>query len=109
MPKAVSASEAKNRFGAVVGWVLEHEDAVIVENHGEPKVVIVPFAEYERAQTLKEEQRRRDALATMRRLKAEVSARNRDLTAEEADALADRVTRDAIESLIEGGKVRFEE
>lgn len=108
MPKAISASEAKNKFGAVVGWVLEHEDAVIVEKHGEPKVVIVPFAEYERVQALKEEQRRRDALATMRRLKAEVGGRNQDLTVEEANALADRFVRDVIDDMIAEGKIRYE-
>jgi prevent-host-death family protein len=108
MPKAVSASEAKNTFGSVVGWVLANQDAVIVESHGEPTVVILPFTEYERVQVLKERQRREEALATLRRLRDEVSARNQDLTDDEVDELADRATREAIDNLVRKGAVRFE-
>jgi prevent-host-death family protein len=108
MPRTVSASEAKNRLGALMGWVREHRDAVIVENHGQPRVVILPVEEYADYEALKEQRRRQEALETMRRLQAEVSARNSDLTPEQADELADRITRDAIESLIERGVVRYE-
>lgn len=48
MPKTVSASEAKNRLGAIIRWVVQNEDEVIVESRGEPKVVVVPFSEYEK-------------------------------------------------------------
>jgi prevent-host-death family protein len=46
MPRTVSASEAKAHFGSIVDWALDHEDEVIVESHGQPKVTIVPFEEY---------------------------------------------------------------
>lgn len=109
MPRTVSASEAKNRFGAVTDWALANQDAVIVESHGEPRVVILPYAEYEHVQALKEHQRRQDALARLRKLRDEVGARNQDLTDEQVEELADRVTRDTIDSLIAKGKVRFED
>ncbi|HEX5506623.1 MAG TPA: type II toxin-antitoxin system Phd/YefM family antitoxin, partial [Thermomicrobiales bacterium] len=108
MPKTVSASEAKNSLGALIRWVRESGDAVIVENHGQPRVVILSAEEYADYEALKEQRRRQEALATMHRLQAAVSARNRDLTPEQADELADRITRDAIESLIERGVVRYE-
>jgi prevent-host-death family protein len=108
MPRTVSASEAKNRLGALMGWVREHRDAIIIENHGQPRVVILPVEEYADYEALKEQRRRQEALETLHRLQAQVSARNRDLTPEQADELADRITRDAIASLIERGAVRYE-
>src|ERR687885_2716429 len=88
MPRSVSASEAKNRLGSIVGWVVENQDEVIVESHGEPRAVIMSFDEYEKLKALKEQQRRREALNQLRRLKAEVSSRNQDLSEDEAMALA---------------------
>ncbi|HET8628206.1 MAG TPA: type II toxin-antitoxin system Phd/YefM family antitoxin [Thermomicrobiales bacterium] len=108
MPKTVSASEAKNRLGALIGWVREHRDAVIVENHGQPRVVIPPIEEYADYEALKEQRRRQEALATMHRLQAEVSARNSDLTPEQADELADRFVREVIDDMIAEGKIRYE-
>lgn len=40
MPKTVSALEAKNRLGSLLGYVSEQDDEVIVENRGKPKAVI---------------------------------------------------------------------
>lgn len=108
MPKTVSASEAKNRLGALIGWVRASGDAVIVENHGQPRVVILPVEAYADYEALREQRRRQEALATMHRLQAEVSARNRDLTPEQADELADRLVRDAIDEMIAEGKIRYE-
>ncbi|MGH2542671.1 MAG: type II toxin-antitoxin system Phd/YefM family antitoxin, partial [Ardenticatenaceae bacterium] len=47
MPKTMSASEAHTKFGSVMKWAIESGDEVIVESHGKPKVVILPFEEYE--------------------------------------------------------------
>ncbi len=108
MPKTVSAREAKNKLGSVVSWVLANQDDVIVENRGAPTVVIIPYTEYEKVQELKEQDRRRQAIERLRKLRDEVMARNQDLTPEEGDALADEIARDAVNSLVEKGKVRFE-
>ncbi len=108
MPKTVSASEAKNRLGALIGWCLQNKDEVIVENRGAPKVVLMPFAEYEQMKEIKEEARRRDALAKLRGLRDRVRARNQDLREEEADALANRFSREIIEDMEEEGKIEFE-
>lgn len=109
MPRTVSASEAKNRLGSIIDWVVENEEEVIVENRGAPTAVIMSAAEYERMQALKEKARRTDALEQMRKLRDRVMARNRDLGPEEGDALADRFSREIVRDMAKEGKVRFEE
>lgn len=108
MPKTVTASEAKNRLGALLGWVVEHQDEIIVESHGEPKAVIVAFDEYEKLSQLKERQRRQDALERMRELRAEVSERNQDLSEAAALELADRVVREVVDDMVAEGSLRFD-
>lgn len=108
MSKAVSTREAQNTLSALIGWVNEHRDAVIVENRGAPTAVLISYSEYEALQEAKEQQRRQRLLAQMRDLQARVSARNADLSEAEADALADEVTDEAIASLVERGNIRFE-
>jgi len=107
MPKTVSATEAKNRLGAIIGWVLQNKDEVIVESRGEPKVVVVPFSEYERLKGIREQVRRQEALAKLEKLREKVRARNQDLSGEEADALADRLSREIIEDMAREGKIKF--
>lgn len=110
MPKTVSATDVKNKLGTVVSWVLENQDEVIVESRGEPTVVIMPFTEYERVNDLREQDRRNQALARLQKARAEVRARNPDITTDEqALAIADEITRAAIDSLVEKGLVRFEQ
>jgi prevent-host-death family protein len=109
MPKIISASEAKNRLGSVVSWVLENQDEVIVESRGAPTVVIMTYKEYEEIKALKERERRQQALERLRKLRDDVRARNQDLTDEEADALADRFSHEVIEDMVREGKIRFQE
>ncbi len=109
MPRKVSASEAKNRLGSIIDWVIENEEEVIVENRGEPTAVIMSAAEYERVRALREKARRAEAMEQMRRLRERVLARNRDLSPEQGDALAGRFSRDFVEDMEKEGKVRFEE
>ena len=108
MTKTVSAREAKTGLGALIAWVREHGDEVIVENHGEPAAVIMSFGEYQKARALKEQARRREALARLREAKEQASARNRDLTEEAAIALADRAVHEVIDDLAAEGALRFE-
>ncbi len=107
MSKTVSASEAKNRLGALISWVLEHKDEVIVESRGEPKVVLLPFEEYAEIQKIKEQVRRRQALAKLEALRNRVRPHNQDLNDQEADVLANRFTQEVIEELVKEGKLRF--
>src|SRR5436189_2490754 len=109
MSKTVSTREAQNKLSALIGWVNEHDDEVIVENRGAPSAVIISYAEYEKLQGLREQERRRALLAKMRQLQARVSERNADLGEVEADALADEVAGEAVAELVESGSVRFEQ
>lgn len=103
MSKAVSTREAQNRLSSLIGWVNEHNDAVIVEKRGVPTAVLIPYAEYESLQAAKEQQRRQRLLTAMRELQARVSARSTDLSEVEAEALADEVTDAAVASLVARG------
>ncbi len=110
MSKTVSATEVKNKLGAVVSWVLENHDEVIVESRGEPTVVIMPFAEYERVNDLREQDRINQAFARLQKARDEVRAQNPDITTEEqALAVADEIARAVIDRLVETGQVRFEQ
>jgi prevent-host-death family protein len=111
MPKTVSASEAKNKLGAVLSWVRDNQDEVIIESHGEPAVVVMSFAEYEKVKTLKEQERRKQALQKLRGLREQVRANenNQDIISEEqALEIADEFGRSAIDDLVKKGKIRFE-
>ena len=108
MPRTVSASEAKTRFGSILKWAVESQDDVIVESYGEPKVVIVPFQEYERFVKLREEARRMEALARLEDLGERIRARNRDLSKRQADSLADRFAREVVEEMAEEGKIAYQ-
>ena len=48
MGRTVTATEARVRFGELMRRVVEHEETVVVEKSGEPKVVVLSVAEYER-------------------------------------------------------------
>lgn len=108
MPKTVSASEAKTKFGSIVGWAVESNDDVIIESHGKPSVVIMSFEEYQKVVNLREEARRREALTELECLRESVRARNQDLDEAQATALADRLSRDIIEDMVREKKVTFE-
>ena len=107
MPKTVSASEAKVKFGSIMDWAEQNKDEVIVESRGKPKVVIVAFAEYEKLAELREQYRRRIALARLEALAETIQARNQDLSEEEADALADQFTREVVEEMIAEGQIKY--
>lgn len=51
---------------------------------------------------------RAEAIAKLQRLALEVQAQNTDLTLEEADAIADEISRAAMDQLVAKGLVRFE-
>jgi prevent-host-death family protein len=108
MPRTVSANEAKNRFGSLLGYVNEHDDEVIVESHGKPKAVIMSISAFEEVEALREQKIRSDAIKRLRELRTEVRAQNQDLTAEQAEELADRISHDMIDDLADAGIVSFD-
>lgn len=109
MVRTISATEAKVNFGAVTQQVIDDGEPVIVENHGQPRVAIVPVQNLERLAELEAQERQRDALDRIQQLQAEVAGRNQDLTEEQADAIADDVVRTAVNALFDKDLVRYAE
>ncbi|NLD74134.1 MAG: type II toxin-antitoxin system Phd/YefM family antitoxin [Chloroflexi bacterium] len=108
MPRTVTASEAKSAFGALADWAVETKDDIVIESHGKPKVVIVAYEEYKRLAALREQALREEALAELEAIRESVQSRLRDITEEEAEKTADRMTRRAVQRLIAEGKVRYD-
>ena len=99
MPKTVSVSEAKNKLSAMLKWAVENQEEVIVESRGRPKAVILSYAEYKFFLSLREKEQRQAAIKRLQGLAAANQSLNQDLTPEEAEVLADEVTRETIERM----------
>lgn len=70
MKNAISATEARIHFGALMRHVVEHDEPVIVERGGKPEVVVISIAEYERLRT----RNQGDWLDRADRLRAQIQA-----------------------------------
>jgi prevent-host-death family protein len=107
MSKTVTASEAKNRLGAIMDWAVENEDGVVIEKRGEPRVVVIPYAQYERLQALQEQLRRAEALARLEQAAQQMSGATEALSDEEVEALAEEIARDTVERMVAEGKIKY--
>lgn len=94
MTRTVTATEAKNRLGALMSEVLETNEPVIIELRGRPKVALITSERLRRAEELEWNERRRLALESLDKIEAEAAGRNSDLTEEEAMELAVEVVRE---------------
>ena len=65
MPKVVSATEARIKFGELMRRAVEKGEAIIVARGGKPYVAILPFSEYER---LKEREKERGWEENLRKI-----------------------------------------
>ena len=108
MSKTISANEAKNRLGTWIALVNDADEEVIIERHGKPRAVLMSAEAFEEVKELREKQRREDLLRQLRELREEVRAQNQDLTQEDAEELANRISREMIDHMAETGKVTFE-
>ena len=106
MPKTVSATEAKIHLGTLLEWT-STRDEVIIESRGRPRAVLISVEQYDELRRLREEERRRDALARLDALAESLRDANRDLSEEEALRLADQGVRDAIGAMEARGEIRF--
>jgi prevent-host-death family protein len=88
MPKTVSSSEAKSRFGELLKWTAASKDKVIVKLYGEPAAVIMSYAEYTEVEKLRKREQKRKVLEALDALRQEARRQNPNLTAEEAYRLA---------------------
>lgn len=107
MSRTVAAREANTRFGALSDYVAESNDPVIVETYGRPKVAIVSISDFEELGRLRDEQRRRDAIATLRSLREQVQPLVADLSEEEREELAIRAGRELMADIVNESGLRF--
>mgnify|MGYP001561190462 FL=1 len=105
-----SATEVKNNFGAIIKKIQAGEySEVIIQKHGEPVAAIVNIETLKIMKELKKGERRKELAERMSRLQDQVqSERSGDLTDEEADVIAERLSSEIIEDMEKEGKIRFE-
>lgn len=108
MPKTVSVSEAKNQLSAVLEWAVENGDEVVIESRGEPKGVVLSYAEYQKLLALREQARRKEALRQLEVLAEQIWAGTADLSVEEVEQLAEEISQETMQRMIKEGKVRFQ-
>lgn len=62
MPKVISATEARIRFGELMRLAVEKGEVVIVARGGKPYVTILPFSEYKRLREREKERGWKESL-----------------------------------------------
>ena len=88
-------------------WAVENQDEVVVESRGRPKAVILPYSEYKLIQSLREKERRHAALKRLQELAFSNQALNQDLSPEDAEKIADEVTRETLDRMASEEEVTF--
>ena len=107
--KTVSISEARNQLSAFIKRATQDKDDVVIQNRGQPEAVIIPYADYEILQEARENERRKKAIQALQQIAEEVGNRNSSLSEQESEKLADEITREAVDRLVQKGNVRFQE
>lgn len=103
--KTLSITQTREQLSTVIQSV--RRDDVIIQNRGRSKAVIIPFTDYELLREAREKKRISEAVAELKQLAQEISARAKHLSEEEAYQIADEVTRESIEALEKKGKIKF--
>lgn len=109
MSKTVSVSEAREQLSAFIRWAKENRDDVIIQNRGRSEAVIISYQDYELLQQARGQEQRQAALSMLQELAQTVRTRNEELDDDEAERLSDELTREAVRSLADKGKVKFQQ
>jgi prevent-host-death family protein len=104
-----SISETRQQLSVFLNQVKRNREDVIIQNRGEAEAVIIPFTDYDLLQEARERRRRQQVIAELKQIAQEVGARNQEMTTAEAAEISDEISREAINNLINQGKVVFEE
>jgi prevent-host-death family protein len=105
MSRQITATEAKNRLGSYLRSVAEDNEEIVIENHGRPQAVLLPYGSYRQLVEERERKRRHEAVDRLIALANQVQKRNEDLSEEEANAIAQEIRDLAIEGAIERDKI----
>jgi|CXWK01.1.fsa_nt_gi prevent-host-death family protein len=108
MSKKVSVSEARKSLSSILQWIVDSSEVVTVESRGKPKVAILSYTEYQEFLAFREQARRKEALRQLQELMERMWARNADLTPDEVEQLADEISRETIQRMIDEGKIFFQ-
>jgi prevent-host-death family protein len=104
--RTVPSDDGKRNWEAMVEAASEGED-IVVEMSGEAKSVLISYEEYREYQALRNTQRRNEILERLEAFERRQAERNKDLSDEEIEELADRATREAFDELAAEGKLVF--
>ena len=114
--KTASVSETRQKLSSLLNWIKNSQNDVVIQNRGQAEAVIIPFTDYELLQEARERRRRQQAVDELRQIAQEVNARNNRtkcrkprLTQDEGQEIADAITDEAINSLVNKGQVIFQE
>lgn len=107
MAKTVTATEAKNRLGALMAEA--QDEPVIVEIYGAPKAAIISIDDLRKFEALQDAEERRQSIERLRAIREQIAARNADLSPEEAAAIIEQATEDIREMRRERRKVSLED
>jgi len=92
--RILDASDARDHLTEVIDSVSDGVDEVVIERDGAPKIAVISYEEYQDIRARREKERRAWAIAELRKLSAEINERNKDLTQEQVDEIAQRLSRE---------------
>jgi prevent-host-death family protein len=92
MSKIVTATEAKNRLGALMAEA--QDEPVIVEIRGAPRAAIISIDDLREFEALRDAEERRQRIEQMHRFYEQQAVRNADLSYEDATTIIEQATRD---------------
>lgn len=111
MTRTVTATEAKNSLGELVKWSNDNRSAVVIQQYGQPKAVLMSYDDFVEYAAAQEASRRRSTLGEIRLILEGIRARNQELFPDDS---AEELLREAgfaeevIEETIEFDKQRTE-
>jgi len=82
---------------------------VVIQNRGEAEGVLISTADYALLQAARLREQRQAAFDKLKRLAEERAPYNAHLSEDEVEAIADEVTRSAIDALVAKGAIRFQD
>ena len=100
MTKTVSATEAKNTFGAILKHLETTNEDVIIENRGVPTAVVVSIDRFREIEEIEERAKRQRTLEEFRKLRAEIARQNEDMSPEEAQEFAKQLSNEIMDNVI---------
>lgn len=94
MAKTVTATEAKNRLGALMTEVLESNEPIIVELRGQPRIAMITMDRLAEIEEIERRKRHEQALAALDALNERIAAQGNSLSEDEAMELAVMAVRE---------------